>query len=64
MAKLEIEYLKNGCGFKARCSACKKLLRYAGGCNRAGMAYAEAGAKEDFEEHIKKCKALKGRQGE
>ena len=55
MAELEITYLKNGCGFKARCSVCKKLLRYARGCNRPGMAYAEAGAKEDFEKHIKKC---------
>ena len=60
MAELEIKYLKNGCGFKARCSACGKLLRYAHGCNRAGMAYAEAGAREDFEKHIKKCPALKG----
>ena len=59
-AKLEITYLKNGCGFKARCSACKILLRYAHGCNRGGMAYAEVGAKEDFEKHIKKCPALKG----
>jgi len=55
MAEVVITYLKNGCGFKARCSACKTLLRYAHGCNRAGMAYAEAGTKEDMEKHIKTC---------
>ena len=61
MATFEIKYLKNGCGFKAHCSACGKLLRYATGCNRAGIAYAEEAAKGDFEKHIIKCpKALKG----
>ncbi len=58
MAELKITYLKNGCGFKARCSACGKLLRYATGCNRAGIAYAEAAAQGDFEKHIKKCLTL------
>ena len=52
--KLIIKY--RGMGFKARCSACGKLIRMAGGCNRAGLIYAEAGAREDFEKHIKKCK--------
>ena len=56
--ELIIKYLKKGYGFKARCSACGKLLRYAHGCNRPGLAYAEAAAKEDFEKHIKKCKGL------
>ena len=60
MAELEIKYLRTGCGFKARCSACGKLLRYAKGCNRAGLFYAEAGARKDFEKHIKKCPVLKG----
>ena len=54
--KLIIKYLKNGCGFKARCSVCGKLLRYAHGCNNPGLSYAESGAQEDFEKHIKKCK--------
>ena len=52
--KLIIKY--KGMGFTARCSACNKLVRSAQGCNRAGLFYAEAGAKEDFEKHIKKCK--------
>lgn len=60
MAELKITYLKNGCGFKAHCSACGKLLRYAHGCNNPGLSYAEMGAKEDFEKHIKKCSKIKG----
>lgn len=52
--KLRIKY--KGMGFTARCSACGKLVRSAQGCNRAGLFYAEAGAKEDFEKHTKKCK--------
>ena len=59
---LEIKYLKNGCGFKAHCSACGKLIHYASGCNRAGLIYAEAAAKGKFEEHKAKCKALKARR--
>lgn len=55
MTEFEITYLKNGCGFKARCSACGKLLRYAHGCNRAGMVYAESAVRGDFEKHKKKC---------
>jgi len=53
-AVLEIEY--SATGFKARCSNCGKLMRQALNCNRAGLVYAEAGAKEDFEIHRKKCK--------
>ena len=52
--KLIIKY--KGMGFTARCSACGKLVRSAQGCNSAGLSYAESGAKEDFEKHIKKCK--------
>ena len=56
---LIIKYLKNGCGFKAHCSSCGKLLQYSYGCNRGGMAYAEAAAKEKFDDHKVKCKGGK-----
>lgn len=56
MPKLIIKYLKKGNGFKARCSACGKLLRHAKGCNNPGLSYAVTGAREDFEKHIKNCK--------
>ena len=56
MAGPKMTYLINGRGFKAHCPNCGKLLRYARGCNRSGMAYAEAGAQEDYDRHIKKCK--------
>ena len=58
--ELIIDYLKNGNGFKARCSACGKLLRHARQCNRSGLDYAEQGAKEDFEKHKPKCKGQSG----
>lgn len=57
--ELKIKYLKNGCGFKAYCPVCGKLLHYARDCNRGGMIYAEAAAKESLEKHKAKCKTGK-----
>ena len=47
-------------GFKAICGKCGKRLRHARNCNRGGLAYAEAGAREDYEKHITKCKTNHG----
>lgn len=52
---LKIDYNTNGTGFKAKCSDCGKLVRQARECNRAGLNYAETGAREDFEKHKKRC---------
>ena len=54
--ELEKVYAKNGRGFKAYCSVCGKLLQYSKGCNRGGLAYAEAAANDKLEEHKTKCK--------
>lgn len=55
---LEIDYNINRTGFKAKCSDCGKVMRQASGCNRAGLAYAEAGARDDFKRHKKRCKGI------
>ena len=55
-----IKNMKNGTGLKAYCPHCKKLLRYAHGCNRGGLVYAEAAAREDLENHLLKCKKKRG----
>ena len=44
-------------GFKATCDECGKILRSTRGCNRAGLAYAEVAAKEEYERHKKNCTA-------
>ncbi len=64
--ELIFTYNKRGNGFKARCSACGKLLRNARECNRAGLNYAEVGVKEDFEKHKNRCrsKAIKSKAQE
>lgn len=55
---LDIKYALNGRGFRATCSECGKLMRRASGCNRGGLVYAEAGAREDYERHRKICPAV------
>ena len=56
---IDIRYHKNGCGLTARCGECGKVIRRATGCNRGGLGYAEAGAREDYEDHKEKCRERK-----
>ena len=48
-------YLKNGCGFRAYCPLCGKMVQYSTGCNLAGISYAELAAREKVVRHLPTC---------